>query len=60
MKVLSYIVAVIGLIGILGFVYENIIHQGHHQTLGLIALIVGIILLIVGLVGAFVIKPKAS
>ncbi len=57
-KNVSYLIAVVGLIALLGGVYENFIHQGHHQTLGLIALIVGVILLIAGLVGAFVLKPK--
>ncbi|HLI71841.1 MAG TPA: hypothetical protein VKV19_18960 [Ktedonobacteraceae bacterium] len=60
MKTLSYVVAVVGLIALLGGVYENFIHQGHHQTLGLVALIAGIVLLIVGIVGAFVIKPKST
>ena len=60
MKTISYVVAVVGLIGILGGVYENFLHAGHHQTLGWVALIAGIILLIVGLVGAFVIKPKPA
>lgn len=60
MKVISYLVAAVGLIGILGGVYENFLHSGHHQTLGWVALIVGVVLLIAGLVGAFVLKPKAT
>jgi multisubunit Na+/H+ antiporter MnhG subunit len=60
MKTLAYIVALVGLIALLGGVYEDFIHKGHHQTLGLVALIAGIVLLIVGLIGAFAIKPKAA
>ncbi len=59
MKNLSYVVALVGLVALLGGVYEDFIHHGHHQTLGLIALIIGVVLIIAGLVGAFVIKPKA-
>ena len=60
MKAISYVVALVGLIGILAGVYENFLLLGQHQTLGWVALIVGIVLLIAGLVGAFVIKPKAQ
>jgi hypothetical protein len=59
-KTISYVVAVVGLIALLGGVYENFLHSGHHQSLGWVALILGVVLLIAGLVGAFVIKPKAA
>ena len=60
MKTISYVVALVGIIALLGGVYENFIHAGHHQTLGWVALVAGIVLLIAGLVGAFVIKPKVA
>ena len=44
-KNVCYLIALVGLIALLGGVYENFIHQGHHQTLGLIVLIGGVILL---------------
>lgn len=59
MKTLAYLVALVGLMALLGGVYENFLHQGHHQTLGWVALIGGIVLLIGGLIGAFVIKPRS-
>ena len=60
MKTISYVILVVGIVGILGGVYENFIHAGHHQTLGWVALALGVVLLIAGIVGAFVIKPKAA
>jgi len=59
MKIVSYVVAVIGIIGIaLGVYWDFIKHD--HPTRGLVALIVGIVLVIAGLVASFVIKPKAA
>jgi multisubunit Na+/H+ antiporter MnhG subunit len=60
MKIACYVVAVIGLILLVGGVYEKFIHQSHHHTLALAALILGVVLLIGGLVASFVIKPKAA
>lgn len=59
MKSLSYVVAVVGIIALALGVYWDIIKHDH-PTRGLICLIGGVILLIAGLVGAFVIKPKAA
>lgn len=59
MKIISYVVALVGLIGLgLGIYWDVIKHD--HPTRGLVALIVGVILLIGGLVASFVIKPKAQ
>ena len=59
MKTISYVVAVIGILGIAAGVYWDFL-KGDHHFRGLIALIVGIVLLIVGIVGAFVIKPRTT
>ncbi len=57
MKVISYVVAVVGILGIaLGVYWDFIKHD--HPTRGLVTLIVGVVLLIAGIVGAFVLKPK--
>jgi sulfite exporter TauE/SafE len=59
MKIISYVVAVIGIIGVaLGIYWDFVKHD--HPTRGLVALIVGIVLVIGGLVASFVIKPKAA
>lgn len=58
-KTISYIVAVVGIIILAVGVYWDFI-KGDHHTRGLVALIVGIVVLIAGLVGAFVLKPKAA
>jgi hypothetical protein len=60
MKIAFYVVALVGLILLAGGVYEKFIHQSHHHTLALAALILGIVLLIGGLVASFVVKPKAA
>jgi sulfite exporter TauE/SafE len=58
MKIVGYIVAVVGVIALaLGIYWDVIKHD--HPTRGLVALIVGIVLIIAGLVAAFVLKPKA-
>lgn len=59
MKIISYVVAVVGLAGIAAGVYWDFIKHDH-PTRGLVALIVGVLVLIAGIVGAFVIKPKAQ
>ena len=59
MKIISYVIAVVGLAGIAAGVYWDVIKHDH-PTRGLVALIVGIVLLIAGIVGAFVLKPKAA
>jgi hypothetical protein len=59
MKMVSYVVALIGLVGIaLGVYWDFIKHD--HPTRGLVALIVGVVLLIGGLVASFVIKPSTQ
>jgi sulfite exporter TauE/SafE len=59
MKIASYVVAVLGIVAIaLGIYWDLVKHD--HPTRGLVALIAGVVVLIVGLVGAFVIKPKAQ
>ena len=59
MKMISYVVAVVGLAAIAVGVYWDFVKHDH-PTRGLVALIAGVVLLIAGLVGAFVIKPKAQ
>jgi sulfite exporter TauE/SafE len=59
MKIISYVVAVIGIIGVaLGVYWDFVKHD--HPTRGLVALIVGVVLVIAGLVASFVIKPKVA
>ena len=58
-KTISYVVAVVGVLAIgLGVYWEFLKHD--HPTRGLVTLIAGVVLLIAGLVGAFVLKPKAQ
>jgi sulfite exporter TauE/SafE len=58
-KTISYVVALVGLIVLgLGVYWDLVKHD--HPTRGLVCLIAGAVLLIAGLVGAFVMKPKAS
>lgn len=59
MKPASYVVAVVGVILLALGIYWDIIKHDH-PTRGLVCLIVGIVLIIAGLVGAFVLKPKAQ
>lgn len=58
-KTISYVIAVVGIIILALGVYWDFI-KGDHHTRGLVALIVGIVVFIAGLVAAFVIKPKAA
>lgn len=59
MKAIFYVVALVGLIGAgVGVYWDFLKHD--HPTRGLVALIVGIVLLIGGLVASFVVKPKAT
>ncbi|HEU5377930.1 MAG TPA: hypothetical protein VFV38_21110 [Ktedonobacteraceae bacterium] len=58
-KLISYAVAVIGLLGIAAGVYWDFVKHDH-PTRGLVALIVGAVLLVAGLVASFVLKPKAQ
>jgi hypothetical protein len=58
MKLAFYAAAVVGLLGIAAGVYWDFL-KGDHHTRGLVALIVGVVLLIGGLVASFVVKPKA-
>jgi membrane protein DedA with SNARE-associated domain len=59
MKIISLIVAVVGLIGVaLGVYWDFVKHD--HPTRGLVALIVGAVLLIAGLIGFFVLKPRQA
>lgn len=59
MKMISYVVAVVGLVALALGVYWDIVKHDH-PTRGLVCLIAGVVLLIAGIVGAFVIKPKAQ
>ena len=59
MKLASYVVAVLGIVAIALGVYWDIVKHDH-PTRGLVALIVGVVVLIAGIVGAFVLKPKAQ
>lgn len=59
MKIISYVVAVVGIAAIaLGVYWDFLKHD--HPTRGLVTLIAGVVLLIAGIVGAFVLKPKAA
>jgi hypothetical protein len=55
MKIISYVVAVIGVLGLIAGIVLKV--GGHHH--GLTALVIGAVLVVLGLVGAFVLKPKA-
>ena len=59
MKIISYVVAVIGILGVAAGIYWDFVKHDH-PTRGLVALIVGIVLLIGGLVASFVLKPKVA
>ena len=58
MKTISYVVALVGLVAIGLGVYWLVKADHHYRQY--ISLAAGVILLIAGLVGAFVIKPKSS
>lgn len=58
-KTISYVVAVIGVLGLAAGIYWDFMKHDH-PTRGLVSLIVGIILIIAGLVGAFMLKPKVA
>jgi sulfite exporter TauE/SafE len=58
-KIISYIVAVVGIIIAALGVYWDFV-KGDHPHRGLACLIVGVVLLIAGLIASFVIKPKAA
>ena len=55
MKVGSIVVAVIGLLALIVGIYLKATGQAH----GLTILIIGVVLLILGAIGTFVLKPKA-
>jgi len=59
MKLASYVVAALGIIAIALGVYWDLVKHDH-PTRGLVALIVGVVVLIAGIVGAFILKPKAQ
>lgn len=59
MKIASYVVAVLGIAAIALGVYWELV-KPTHPARGLVALIVGVVILIAGIVGAFVLKPKAQ
>jgi sulfite exporter TauE/SafE len=59
MKIASYVVAVLGLVAIALGVYWDLVKHDHPAR-GLVALIAGVVVLIAGVVGAFVLKPKAQ
>ncbi|GLV58967.1 hypothetical protein KDH_57950 [Dictyobacter sp. S3.2.2.5] len=56
MKVGSYVVAAIGIIALI----VGIVLKATGQAHGLTLLGIGVVLLIIGVVGAFVLKPKAQ
>jgi len=56
MKVGSFVVAAIGILAIIVGIVLKVTGQAH----GLTVLGVGVVLLILGLVGAFVLKPKSQ
>lgn len=56
MKVGSFVVAAIGILAVIAGIVLKVTGQAH----GLTILGVGVVLLILGLVGAFVLKPKAQ
>lgn len=55
--IVYYVVMAVGVIGLALGVYWTFIH--HHPLRGPVILALGIILLIAGVVGFFVMKPKA-
>lgn len=58
-KTISYVVALVGLVAVgLGVYWDFVKHD--HPTRGLYTLILGAVLIIAGLVGAFMMKPKAA
>ncbi len=58
-KTISYVVAVIGVLALAAGIYWDFVKHDH-PTRGLVSLIVGIILIIAGLYGAFMLKPRAA
>ena len=59
MKIISLVVAVVGLAGLAAGVYwEWLKHD--HPARGWVALGVGVVLLIAGIIGFFVLKPKQT
>ena len=59
MKLASYAAIILGVVALIGGVYEQFIHHGTHHF-GVIGLGLGAVLLIAGIVGAFVLKPAAA
>lgn len=58
-KIISYVVALLGLVALgLGVYWDFVKHD--HPIRGLVSLIVGVLLIVVGLIGAFMMKPKAA
>lgn len=58
-KMIGYVVALVGLVGLgVGYYWDFFKHD--HPTRGLASLIAGAVLLIAGLVVAFMMKPKAA
>jgi hypothetical protein len=55
MKMISYVVAAIGVLGLIAGIVLKV--TGHHH--GLTALGIGAVLVVLGIIGAFVLKPKA-
>lgn len=56
-KTISYIVAVIGVIALIAGAYIKFATTHHH---GVEAMAAGAVLVIAGLVGSFVLKPKVA
>jgi len=59
MKIASYVVIALGVVAIALGVYWDLVKHDHPAR-GLVALIAGAVVLIAGIVGAFVLKPKAQ
>ena len=57
-KTISYVVALVGLVALAAGIYWLV--KNDHHTRQYIALGVGVVLIIAGLVGAFVLKPKVA
>ena len=56
-KTISYVVAAIGLIALIAGAYIKFATAHHH---GVESMVAGAVLIVLGLVGSFVLKPKVA